>query len=77
MFFEFLNFFPNDDSTLAKIADFFLDSNTFFVPLSATHLELRAATSGDSDPLLVQRWELNNFFGYNRYLRPIVESDAL
>lgn len=59
---------------LTGIADFILDSNTFFVPFNATHLELRYADSEISDPISVERWELTSFYGYNRYLKPLIDA---
>lgn len=60
--------------SLTDIADFFLDSNVFFVPFNATHLELRYTANENSDPISVERWELSRFYGYNRYLKPIIDA---
>lgn len=75
VFFELYSSIPDPDEELLKdISDFYLDSNIFIVPSNATHLELRYETTGDSDPSLVRRWELADFYGYNRYIKPLINA---
>ena len=61
---------------LADTADFMLDHSPFILPLDATHLELgyRANEALDSAPVAIERWDLTNFYGYTRYMQPLIDS---
>jgi len=61
---------------LSETADFMLNHSPFVFPLDATHLELGylANTSLEAEPVSVERWDLVNFYGYLRYLKPLLNS---
>jgi len=61
--------------SLSEIADYVLGDSTFFLPVNATHLELYFLpdSESDADPVFVERWDLSGFYGYDRYLAPLIQ----
>lgn len=61
--------------SLSETVDYVLVDSPFFLPLTATHLELHFVSDNtqDADPVFVERWELSGFYGYDRYLAPLIQ----
>lgn len=65
---------PSGTESLSGIADFHLEDSPFFLPMDATHMELYflPEESPDDHPVFVKRWTLTGFYGYDRYLQPLI-----
>lgn len=60
---------------LSDIADFYLEDSVVFVPIEATHLELRFLANGEADnPITIERWGLEVFYGYRMYIQPLIQN---
>lgn len=64
-----------ESESLAGTSDLFLDANSFFMPINATHVELSYASSEHTDQIIIERWALDIFYGYNRYLKPFIDTN--
>lgn len=62
-------------STLPDVGDLVIEGQPVWIPLDATHVELRFMPNSSSSFDLVSRYDLNSFTAYRRYFKPFIERE--
>lgn len=54
--------------------DFYTEAAPVFIPIDATHVELRFVSLDNTAYVVLERYALDTFKAYNKYIKPIVDN---